>query len=62
MHQAIFRLLFAAWACVVAVPIAHAADPPKYDVVISGGRVVDGTGAPWYVADIGINAGKIDRR
>ena len=30
-----------------------------YDVVIRGGRVVDGTGAPWYVADVGIRGGKI---
>ena len=26
----------------------------EYDVVIRRGRVVDGTGAPWYVADIAI--------
>ena len=37
----------------------EAAEP--FDVVIRGGRVVDGTGAPWYVADIGIRAGKIAR-
>jgi N-acyl-D-amino-acid deacylase len=31
----------------------------KLDVVIKGGRVVDGSGAPWYVADVGINDGRI---
>lgn len=31
----------------------------RYDVVILNGRVVDGTGAPWYYADIGISKGKI---
>ena len=31
----------------------------SYDVVISGGRVVDGSGAPWYVADVGVKSGKI---
>ena len=23
-----------------------------FDVLIQGGRIIDGTGAPWYVADI----------
>lgn len=31
----------------------------KFDVVIAGGRIVDGTGSPWYRADIGIADGKI---
>src|SRR5881296_1017570 len=32
-----------------------------FDVVIRGGRVLDGTGSPWRVADIGIRGGKIAR-
>lgn len=35
------------------------ADEPKFDLVLRGGRIVDGTGAPWYVADVGIRGGKI---
>lgn len=31
----------------------------KYDLLVSGGRVVDGTGSPWYIADVAISAGKI---
>ena len=31
----------------------------KYDLVIQNGKVVDGSGAPWYVADIGIRDGRI---
>src|SRR5262249_8219462 len=40
---------------------AHAAlaQRPSYDVVIHGGRVVDGSGAPWYWGDVGIKDGKI---
>ena len=32
---------------------------PPYDVVISGGRVVDGTGNPWYYGDVGIRGDRI---
>ena len=30
-----------------------------FDLVITGGRVVDGSGNPWYRADIGIRGGRI---
>jgi dihydroorotase/N-acyl-D-amino-acid deacylase len=36
---------------------AAAANP--YDVVIRNGRIIDGTGSPWYAADVAIRAGKI---
>ena len=36
---------------------AAAANP--YDIVIRNGRIIDGTGSPWYAGDIGIRAGKI---
>lgn len=46
----------AAIALVSAHPAAQpgAAPPSRFDVVITNGRVVDGTGAPWYRADVGI--------
>jgi N-acyl-D-amino-acid deacylase len=34
---------------------------PTFDIVIKGGRVIDGTGAPSYIADLGIKDGKIVR-
>ncbi len=30
-----------------------------YDTIIRGGRIVDGTGSPWYSGDVGIREGKI---
>jgi N-acyl-D-amino-acid deacylase len=36
----------------------HAED---FDIIIERGRVVDGTGAPWYVADVGLKNGRIAR-
>lgn len=32
-----------------------------YDLVIRNGRVVDGSGSPWFVADIGVYEGRIAR-
>jgi N-acyl-D-amino-acid deacylase len=39
--------------------LAANGEPPPYDLIIEHGRVVDGTGAPWFSADIGIRAGHI---
>ena len=33
--------------------------PTPYDLVIHNGRIIDGTGSPWYAADLGIRNGKI---
>src|ERR1044071_4523283 len=45
-----FRLVGAATA---------AQQPPSYDLVIHGGKIVDGSGGPWYWGDLGIAGGKI---
>jgi N-acyl-D-amino-acid deacylase len=33
--------------------------PAEFDLVISSGRILDGTGNPWFEADVGISNGKI---
>ncbi len=36
-----------------------AAQAPEYDFIIAGAHVIDGTGAPWFVGDIGIRGDRI---
>src|SRR5262252_5935407 len=31
----------------------------KYDFIVSGARIVDGTGAPWFIGDIAISGDRI---
>jgi dihydroorotase/N-acyl-D-amino-acid deacylase len=39
-----------------ALPMAQ---PSPFDVVIKGGRIVDGTGAPWFIADVAVKGDMI---
>jgi N-acyl-D-aspartate/D-glutamate deacylase len=37
----------------------QAQSPGTFDLVIRDGRVIDGTGSPWYRADVGVRSGHI---
>src|SRR5687768_6345773 len=53
MRRAAFVLLLAS--------AALAAQPASYDLVLRNGRIVDGTGSPWYRADLAIKGDTIVR-
>ena len=42
-----------------SIPVALAAQEDVYDVLIRNGRIIDGTGSPWYAGDVGIRGGRI---
>src|SRR6188474_1679297 len=41
----------------LATPIFGA--DPAYDLVLRGGKVVDGTGNPWFYGDVGVRGDKV---
>jgi N-acyl-D-amino-acid deacylase len=43
----------------VLVAVAAWGQSAPYDVVIRNGHIIDGTGSPWYAADLGIRDGRI---
>jgi dihydroorotase/N-acyl-D-amino-acid deacylase len=43
---------------VLAVPICRAAGA-DYDLIIRNGHVIDGTGSPWYAADVAVKEGRV---
>ncbi len=42
-----------------AAPLESGAAERTYDIVITNGHIIDGTGSPWYSGDVGIRDGKI---
>ena len=53
--------LFSAWLAIVCMLVAPAnfGGNETFDILISGAHVIDGSGNPWYLADVGIRDGLI---
>jgi N-acyl-D-amino-acid deacylase len=58
MIQTTRKALLLAFMAVV-VGWVQAQTDPAFDLVITNGHIMDGTGSPWYSGDLGIRAGKI---
>ena len=54
----IHQLALAGAVLLAAAPRAHA-QAPVYDLLIRGGRVLDGSGNPWYRADVAVLGDRI---
>ena len=61
------RLLLLVWLLAAPTAVFHPGQSssqsvsPSYDLVITNARVIDGSGNPWFRADIGVNDGRIVR-
>jgi N-acyl-D-amino-acid deacylase len=55
------KLYFALWLVLLLVAgcLAIGQSNAAFDLVITNGHIIDGTGSPWYSGDIGIRDGKV---
>jgi N-acyl-D-amino-acid deacylase len=53
------RLILLASLALFAVVVPGAGQTDSFDLLIVGGRIVDGAGNPWFRADVGIRGGQI---
>ncbi|MFN8061877.1 MAG: amidohydrolase family protein [Vicinamibacterales bacterium] len=62
MHRVFLLVFFSCMAGCGGTSSPSPAPPtPDYSVVVSGGKIVDGTGNPWYYGDVGFRGTQIAR-
>jgi N-acyl-D-amino-acid deacylase len=54
----LYKLNFALVLTLLAATVPASAQSP-FDLIITNGHIIDGTGSPWYSGDVGIRDGKI---
>jgi N-acyl-D-amino-acid deacylase len=57
LHCALLLLILLATSCTLLAQTLG--QTPAFDLVITNGHIIDGTGSPWYSGDIGIREGRI---
>jgi N-acyl-D-amino-acid deacylase len=60
MSTRVLPTLIIVWAALLALPgTASSQESKPFDLVITNGHIVDGTGSPWYSGDVGIRDGRV---
>ena len=58
-HKLRHSICVLSFCTVLLLPCWLLAQTPEFDIVITNGHIIDGTGSPWYSGDVGIRDGKI---
>ena len=59
LHTSILTVFVVAAVWLAAWTSGLLAQEPQYDILIRGGRIVNGTGNPWFSGDVGITGDRI---
>ena len=60
-HASVAVIIFLLVSSSLVTPVAAQTDAPLYDIVIRNGRVLDGAGNPWILADVAVKDGRFVR-